>query len=81
MNFIKEMVDNPSGPAQADASNQPYDQGVAAVHQLLAGIKGTPKSQSCPGGTSYVKTIAVTPDSASKYYNPKLSYVQSFGVR
>jgi ribose transport system substrate-binding protein len=79
MNFIKEMVDNPTGPAQANASNQPYDQGVAAVRQVLAGVKGTPQSQSCPGGTSYVKTIAVTPATAKKYFNPKQSYVQSFG--
>jgi ribose transport system substrate-binding protein len=79
MNFIKEMVDNPTGPAQANASNQPYDQGVAAVRQVLAAVKGTPKEESCPGGTSYVKTIAVTPDTAEKYFNPKQSYVQSFG--
>jgi ribose transport system substrate-binding protein len=81
MNFIKEMLDNPDGPAQADASNQPYDQGVAAVRQVLAGIKGTPQQESCPGGTSFVKTIAVTPDDAKKYYNPQQSYVQSFGVK
>jgi ribose transport system substrate-binding protein len=79
MNFIKEMVDNPDGPAQANASNQPYDQGVAAVRQVLAGVKGTPKEQSCPGGTSFVKTIAVTPATAKKYFNPQQSYVQSFG--
>jgi ribose transport system substrate-binding protein len=81
MNFIKEMVDNPTGPAQANASNQPYDQGVAAVRQVLAGVKGTPKEDSCPGGTSFVETIAVTPDTADKYYNAKQSYVQSFGVK
>jgi ribose transport system substrate-binding protein len=79
MNFIKEMVDNPTGPAQANASNQPYDQGVAAVRQVLAGVKGTPKEESCAGGTSFVKTIAVTPETAKKYYNPDQSYVQSFG--
>ena len=79
MNFIKEMKDNPNGAAQADASNQPYDQGVAAVRQLLAAIKGVPKSKSCPGGTSYVKTIAVTPATAKKYYDPNQSYVQSYG--
>lgn len=80
MNFIKEMVDNPDGPAQANASNQPYDQGVAAVRQVLAGVKETPKEESCPGGTSYVETIAVTPETAEKYYNPDQSYVQSFGT-
>jgi ribose transport system substrate-binding protein len=80
MNFIKEMVDDPSGPAQANASNQPYDQGVAAVRQVLNAVKGVPKNKSCPGGTSYVKTIAVTPNTAKKYYNPKESYVQSFGT-
>jgi ribose transport system substrate-binding protein len=80
MNFIEEMVKNPDGPAQADASNQPYDQGVAAVRQAVAAIKGTPKEKSCPGGVSYIKTIAVTPKDAKKYFDPKLSYVQSFGT-
>jgi ribose transport system substrate-binding protein len=79
MNFIKEMVDNPDGPAQANASNQPYDQGVAAVKQLLAAINGTPKEESCPDGTSYVETIAVTPETAKQYYNADQSYVQSYG--
>jgi ribose transport system substrate-binding protein len=80
MNFIKEMVDNPKGPAQADASNQPYDQGVEAVRQIVAAVKGTPQSKSCPTGTKYIKTIAVTPTDAKKYYDPKKSYVQSFGA-
>jgi ribose transport system substrate-binding protein len=80
MNFIKEMVDNPKGAAQADASNQPYDQGVEAVRQMVAAVKGTPKTQSCPGGTKYIKTIAVTPETAKKYYDPAKSYVQSFGT-
>lgn len=79
MNFIKEMVDNPDGPAQANASNQPYDQGVEAVRQAIAGIKGTAKDQSCPGSVKYIDTIAVTPETAKKYFDPKLSYVQSFG--
>lgn len=79
MNFIQEMVDDPDGPAQVSASNQPYDQGVAAVEQLLAAVEGAPKEESCPGGTSYVETIAVTPENAEKYYDPNQSYVQSFG--
>jgi ribose transport system substrate-binding protein len=81
MNTIQEMKNNPNGPAQADASNQPYDQGVAAVKKVVAAIKGTPKQSSCPGGTDYVKTIAVTPATASKYFNPNRSYVQSYGVK
>lgn len=80
MNFIKEMVDNPKGPAQANASNQPYDQGVEAVRHAIAAVNGTPKDESCPGSVNYIKTIAVTPETAEKYYDPKLSYVQSFGV-
>jgi ribose transport system substrate-binding protein len=80
MNFIKEMVDNPEGPAQANASNQPYDQGVEAVRQIMAASKGTAKEESCPGNVKYIETIAVTPDTAKKYYDPDLSYVQSFGV-
>ena len=80
MNFIKEMVDDPKGPEQADASNQPYDQGVAAVKQVLAAVNGTPKEESCPGGTSFIKTIVVTPENADKYYNADFSYVQSYGI-
>ena len=37
MNAIKEMLDNPKGPLQADASNQPWDQAVLAVKMALAG--------------------------------------------
>jgi hypothetical protein len=73
MNFIKEMVDDPKGPEQANASNQPYDQGVAAVKQILAAVNGTPKEESCPGGTSFIETVAVTPENAEKYYNPDFS--------
>lgn len=79
MNFISELVKNPHGPAQADASNQPYDQGVATVKKIVAAVKGTPKAQACPGSIDYVKTIVATPANAKKYYDPKLSYVQSFG--
>jgi ribose transport system substrate-binding protein len=79
MNFITELVKDPNGPAQADASNQPYDQGIAAVKQIMAAVKGTPKAKSCPHNIDYVKTIVVTPATAKKYYDPKLSYVQSYG--
>ena len=37
MNAIKEMLDDPKGPLQADASNQPWDQAVLAVKMALAG--------------------------------------------
>ena len=51
------------------------------VYIACGNVKGTPKDQSCPGNVKYIKTIAVTPETAKKYYDPNLSYVQSFGVK
>ena len=46
MNAIKEMLDNPKGPLQADASNQPWDQAVLAVKMALAGYNKD--ANACP---------------------------------
>ncbi len=75
MNTIKSMIDNPNGPVRADASNQPYDQGVLAMQMLAAAMKGD--HSGCAGGTRYVQTVLVTPENAKQYYNPAHSYVQS----
>lgn len=81
MDVVKEMIDSPTGPVLADASNQPYDQGVAAVEMALAAVKGTPKDQVCPGGTKYVETVVVTPQNARTYYDSGKTFIQSYGVK
>ncbi|BCW38348.1 D-ribose ABC transporter substrate-binding protein [Arthrobacter sp. StoSoilA2] len=75
MGAIKEMVDNPKGPLQADASNQPWDQGAAAVRMAVAAIQGD--QAQCPGKTKYIDTTVVTPADAAKYYVPGDTYVRA----
>ena len=75
MAVIKQMMDDPKGPMQADASNQPWDQAVLAVKMAVAGYD---KDESaCPGKTNYVKTSVVTPDTAAKYYKPNDTYMRA----
>jgi len=75
MNAIKEMVDDPTGPLQADASNQPWDQAVLAVKMAVAGYDKDTKA--CPSKTNYVPTIVVTPADAKSYYKPGETYVRA----
>ena len=75
MNGIKEMVDDPKGPLQADASNQPWDQAVVAIKMALAGYNKD--ANACPSKTNYVQTVVVTPGDAAKYYNPSETYVRA----
>jgi ribose transport system substrate-binding protein len=75
MNGIKEMVDDPKGPLQADASNQPWDQAVLAVKMALAGYNKD--SKACPTKTNYVPTTVVTPLTAASYYKPNETYVRA----
>ncbi|WP_026536928.1 sugar ABC transporter substrate-binding protein [Arthrobacter sp. 9MFCol3.1] len=75
MGAIKEMVDSPKGPLQADASNQPWDQGAAAVRMAIAAAKGD--QSQCPGKTNYIETTVVTPADAAKYYVPTDTYVRA----
>ena len=75
MGAIKEMVDNPKGPLQADASNQPWDQGAAAVRMAIAAVKGD--QAQCPDKTKYIDTTVVTPADAAKYYVPGETYVRA----
>ncbi len=75
MESIKEMKDNPQGPLQADASNQPWDQGVTAVKMALSASNH--QSAACPGGTKFIKTTVVTPSVASNYYKPEDTYVRA----
>lgn len=75
MGAIKEMVDNPKGPLQADASNQPWDQGAAAVRMAIAAVKGD--QAQCPDKTKYIDTTVVTPADAAKYYVSGDTYVRA----
>lgn len=75
MESIKEMVDNPNGPLQADASNQPWDQGKTAVDLALSAYNKD--ASACPGGTKYIKTTVVTPQNAKSYYKPSDTYVRA----
>jgi ribose transport system substrate-binding protein len=75
MNSIKEMVDDPKGPLQADASNQPWDQGGAAVKMALAAYNGD--QSQCPDKTKFIDTTVVTPSNAPKYYVPQDTYVRA----
>jgi ribose transport system substrate-binding protein len=75
MSTIKEMIDNPSGPIRAIASNQPWDQGVTAMNMIVAAVKG--EKAACPDGVHYIETVLVTPENAKSYYRTDKSYVQS----
>lgn len=77
MNAVKEMVQNPDGPLQATASNQPWDQGAAAVKMAVAAYNHD--SKACPGGETFIKTTVVTPDNAKDYYKPADTYVRANG--
>jgi ribose transport system substrate-binding protein len=77
MNAVKEMLDNPDGPLQATASNQPWDQGVTAVQMALAAYNKD--ANACPGKTKYIATTVVTPKNASEYYKPEDTYVRAQG--
>jgi ribose transport system substrate-binding protein len=75
MAVIKQMMDDPKGPMQADASNQPWDQAVLAVKMAVAGYNKD--DGACPGKTNYVKTSVVTPDTAAKYYKAEDTYMRA----
>ncbi len=75
MNAIKQMMDDPKGPMQADASNQPWDQAVLAVKMALAAYNKDEKA--CPSKTNYVPTVVVTPENASKYFKSDETYVRA----
>ena len=75
MGAIKEMVEDPKGPLQADASNQPWDQGAAAVRMALAAFNGDPSQ--CPDKTNYIDTTVITPAEAADYYVSSDTYVRA----
>jgi ribose transport system substrate-binding protein len=72
---VKEMVDDPTGPLQATASNQPWDQGATAVKMALAAYNDD--ASACPDKTLYIDTSVVTPENAADYYIPEDTYVRA----
>jgi ribose transport system substrate-binding protein len=75
MNVVKQMMDDPTGPLQATASNQPWDQGATAVKMALAAFNND--RASCPDQTVYIKTTVVTPENAAQFYKPEDTYVRA----
>lgn len=72
---VKEMMDDPTGPLQATASNQPWDQGATAVKMALAAFNDD--ASQCPNKTLYIDTTVVTPENAEQYYVPADTYVRA----
>lgn len=66
MSVVKDMMDNPTGPVQAEVSDGVFAQGEIAVQMALAAIKGD--ASACPGGTHFVESVLVTPQNAKDYY-------------
>ena len=75
MAVLKQMMEDPKGPLQAVASNQPWDQAVLAVKMAVAGYNKD--DAQCPGKTNYVQTSVVTPDTAAKYYKAEDTYMRA----
>lgn len=72
---VKEMMDDPTGPLQATASNQPWDQGVTAVKMALAAYNDD--QSACPDKTLFIDTTVVTPENAADYYVAEDTYVRA----
>ncbi|MCU1409291.1 MAG: sugar transporter substrate-binding protein [Microbacteriaceae bacterium] len=75
MNSVKEMLDNPTGPLQATASNQPWDQGATAVKMALSAFNDD--TSACPKKEIFIDTTVVTPETAKQYYKPGDTYVRA----
>jgi ribose transport system substrate-binding protein len=66
MSVIKSMMDNPDGPVQVEVSDGVLSQGEIAVQMAQAAIKGD--TSACPGGTHFVDSKVITPQTAKAYY-------------
>ncbi|WP_401000697.1 sugar ABC transporter substrate-binding protein [Agromyces sp. GXQ0307] len=72
---VKQMLDDPDGPLQATASNQPWDQGATAVRMALAAFNDD--QSQCPDKTLFIETTVVTPENAAEYYVAEDTYVRA----
>ncbi|MCB1498568.1 MAG: sugar ABC transporter substrate-binding protein [Bauldia sp.] len=75
MVVLKQMMDDPTGPMQAVASNQPWDQAVLAVKMAVAAYNND--TSACPDKTNYVETSVVTPETAAQYYKADETYMRA----
>jgi ribose transport system substrate-binding protein len=69
MAVLKKMIDDPDGPVQADASNEPYRQGQVAVEKAVDAARGKSQDEVCPGGTHWIDTFLATPSTAAEHYD------------
>lgn len=74
MSVLKAMMDDPSGPVQVNASNEPYKQGQLAVEKALDAINGVPQDEACPGGEFWIDTFLATPETAIEFYDPEREF-------
>jgi len=74
MAVLKKMIDDPKGPVQADASNEPYQQGQIAVEKAIDAARGKTQDQVCPGGTDWIDTFLATPSTARRFYDPARTF-------
>ena len=74
---VKQMMDDPAGPLQATASNQPWDQGATAVKMALAAFNDD--ASACPDKKLFIETTVVTPENAADYYVAEDTYVRAQG--
>lgn len=74
MAVLQEMMENPEGPVQANASNEPYKQGQTAVEMAVAAVNGESQDEACPGGEFWIDTFLATPENAEEYYDPERQF-------
>ncbi|NKY38086.1 substrate-binding domain-containing protein [Cellulomonas septica] len=74
MAVLKSMIDDPDGPVQADASNEPYQQGQVAVEKAIEAAQGKTQDEVCPGGNHWIDTFLATPQNASELYDPARTF-------
>ncbi len=75
MSVLKMMIDDPDGPVQADASNEPYKQGSTAVELALKAINGELNEEAdCPDGNHFIDTFIATPETAAEFYDPNRTF-------
>lgn len=74
MAVVKQLMDDPDGPVQADASNEPYKQGQIAVEKAVAAAQGAAQEDECPGGELFIDTFLATPANAAEHYDPSRKF-------
>lgn len=78
--LIKQMMDDPTGPLQAESTDGPYEQGALAVQYAEKAAQGQSLTSECPGGNHFVDSVLVTPANAKQWYHPDLQFVEPAGL-